>query len=281
MTHSILVSTAELAANLQNPAWVICDCRHDLMDTEKGRRAYQESHIPGAQFLHLDEDLSGAKTGRNGRHPLPDPVALAARLSKIGVDSSKRVIGYDDTGGPYAARLWWTLTWLGHPGAAILDGGIAAWVREGRPVTADVPRATPAYFVPRPKHDKRVEVGDVLASLSSKKTLIVDARAQDRFQGLTEPIDPVAGHIPGARNRFFKDNLTADGLFKSPEQLRGEFLALLGERSADQVVNQCGSGVTACHNLFAMELAGLTGSKLYPGSWSEWCADPARPVERA
>ena len=277
---ALLVSTQELASQLANASIIICDCRHDLMDLEKGRRAYAEGHIPGAHFLHLDDDLSGKKTGQNGRHPLPDVDTFAKKMGSIGIDHSKRVIAYDDAGGPYAARLWWLLRWLGHDQVAILDGGINKWLAERRAVDRTSPTARPATFAAKRKDGMTVDADFILASIKQPSAIVVDARAPERYRGDTEPIDPVAGHIPGALNRVFKNNLNADGTFKTAATLKQEFAELLKEKLSGQVVNQCGSGVTACHNLFAMEIAGLSGSKLYPGSWSEWCADPARPVAR-
>jgi thiosulfate/3-mercaptopyruvate sulfurtransferase len=279
--YSLLISSEELSAHLTDPHWVICDVRHDLADVEKGRRAYAEGHLPGAHFLHLDEHLSGRKTGNNGRHPLPDPQAFASRLSAIGISNETQVVAYDDAGGPYAARLWWMLRWIGHEAVAVLDGGINQWQKDGRALTRDIPQAYAAQFAPRISDAMRVDASYIVDHLGKPDALVVDARAEERYRGLAETIDPVAGHIPGAVNRFFKDNLDAAGRFKPAAQLRREFDALLGGRPATQVINQCGSGVTAAHNLLAMEIAGLKGSKLYPGSWSEWCADPARPVARA
>ncbi len=277
---ALLLSTEELANRLTDSDIVICDCRHDLMDLEKGRRAYAEGHIPGAHFLHLDDDLSGAKSGKNGRHPLPDIATLTKKLGSIGVDRSKRIIAYDDTGGPYAARLWWLLRWLGHDNVSILDGGINKWIAENRPADRNVPTAKATTFISTQRAGLTADASFILANISEGSSIVVDARAPERYRGDTEPIDPVAGHIPGAVNRVFKNNLNADGTFKSSAVLQLEFSALLGTTASSQVINQCGSGVTACHNLFAMELAGFGGSKLYPGSWSEWCADPVRPVAR-
>jgi thiosulfate/3-mercaptopyruvate sulfurtransferase len=276
----LLISTQQLADQLSGHDIVICDCRHDLMDLEKGRRAYAEGHIPGAHFLHLDDDLSGAKNGKNGRHPLPAIDAFAKKMGGIGIDHTKRVIAYDDAGGPYAARLWWLLRWLSHDNVAILDGGSNKWLAENRPTDRHVPTAKATTFVAKQRSGMSVDADFVLANISAGASIIVDARAPERYRGETEPIDPIAGHIPGALNRVFKNNLSADGTFKSAATLKQEFAALLGPKGGQQVVNQCGSGVTACHNLFAMEMAGLTGSKLYPGSWSEWCADPTRPVAK-
>ena len=273
-----LISSQQLADQLGDANIVICDCRHDLMDLEKGRRAYAEGHIPGAHFIHLDEDLSGKKTGQNGRHPLPDIDAFAKTMGSIGIDGTKQVIAYDDAGGPYAARLWWLLRWLGHDQVALLDGGINRWIAEGRAIDRVTPSAKPANFIAKQKNGMTVDANFILANIKQPSAIVVDARAPERYRGETEPIDAVAGHIPGALNRVFKNNLNTDGTFKSAAILKQEFAALLGGKSPSDVINQCGSGVTACHNLFAMEIAGLSGSKLYPGSWSEWCADPARPV---
>ncbi len=278
MTNSsgnVLVSVDELAAH---PQWRVFDCRHDLQNTEYGRSAYARGHIPGALFLHLDEDLSGTRNGSNGRHPLPVIADLAERMSACGVDASTQVVAYDNEGGIFASRLWWMLRWLGHERVAVLDGGLAGWKRSGRPLEESAPLVERKHFKALPQ-DMTVDAGQVLADLQSPQMLVVDARSPERFRGQNETLDPVGGHIPGAVNRFYFDNLDDDGCyFKSVEELRSEFAALLGDRPATSVAQQCGSGVTACHNLLAMELAGFSGSKLYPGSWSEWCADSSRPV---
>lgn len=276
-TWTTLISCDQLARELDNPAWVVVDCRHDLANPEFGRQAYADGHIPGAVFIHMDDDLSGPKTGRNGRHPLPDPARLARRLGALGIDSSKQVVAYDDAGGMYAARLWWLLRWLGHDAVAVLNGGLQAWQQTAGELTKlpATPKAT--TFTPEVR-DVHVDVDAVVRDHDSERMHIIDARSPDRFRGENETIDPVGGHIPGAINRFFKDNLDADGFLKPAAQLKAEFTTLLGDRALDRVVHQCGSGVTACHNLLAMEVAGLGGTRLYPGSWSEWCADPARAV---
>jgi thiosulfate/3-mercaptopyruvate sulfurtransferase len=271
----LLVSAEQLAVH---PEWRVFDCRHDLKNTEYGRQAYARGHIPGALFLHLDDDLSGAKDGRNGRHPLPDIAGFARRMSACGVDASTQVVAYDNEGGIFASRLWWMLRWLGHDKVAVLDGGLAGWKRSKRALEEAPPVVTPRIFTPQPR-DMTVDSGQVLADLQSARMLIVDARSPERFRGENETLDPVGGHIPGAVNRFYFDNLDDDGCFFKPvAELRAEFDAMLAGRPAESVVQQCGSGVTACHNMLAMELAGLSGSKLYPGSWSEWCADASRPV---
>jgi len=274
---NLLVSADDLAGH---PEWRLFDCRHDLKNTEYGRQAYAKAHIPGALFLHLDEDLSGVKTGANGRHPLPAIEAFASRMSSCGVDEGIQVVAYDNEGGIFASRLWWMLRWLGHERVAVLDGGLAGWKRSKRALDDAVPVVAERCFVPRPR-DLAVSTDDVAGAMSDARRLILDARSPERFRGENETLDPVGGHIPGAANRFYFDNLDDAGCyFKPADELRAEFDDLLGGRAPGNVIQQCGSGVTACHNLLAMELAGLSGSKLYPGSWSEWCADPARPVAR-
>ena len=276
MTYTTLISVADLARHLDDPAYVIFDCRHELTNPEFGSKAYAESHLPGALFAHLDRDLAAPLTGRNGRHPLPDPKTFAAWLSRMGVAADKQVIGYDNAAGVYASRLWWMLRWMGHRNVAVLDGGWQAWVAANHPVTKDVRTPAPTTFVGK-ADNSWVDAAYLMSHLQSPDMVLIDARANDRFHGQNETIDPVGGHIPGARNRFFKDNLTAAGTFKPAEALRKEFTEILGGKSPAQLVSQCGSGVTACHNLLAMEIAGLEGGRLYPGSWSEWIADPARP----
>lgn len=277
----MLVTTAELANHLHDPAWMLFDTRHDLLDTSKGPREYSQGHIEGAHFLSIDDDLSAAKTGTNGRHPLPDPLSFARKMAALGASPALQFVIYDGTGGMYAARLWWMLRWIGATKVALLDGGIAKWVAEKRPVTTVVP--APRTGVPNqfsPRAGMTVDAADVRAHLDDATRTVLDARASERYRGEVEPIDPVAGHIPGAVNRFWQANLSPDGTFKTREDLQREYSQLLAGRPPSAIVHQCGSGVTACHNLFAMEWAGLPGSRLYPGSWSEWVADPARPVAR-
>jgi len=274
----MLVPTAELAAHLHDPAWIIFDCRHDLMKPEIGVQLYAKSHLPGARFASVDRDLSGPLTGKNGRHPLPDAEVFVAWLGSQGVSNTSQVVAYDSGGSMYAARLWWMLShWLGHKHVAVLDGGWDIWSRAGFPVTSKVPKATPAPFSAKP-HDALVTVDQVLAHLGKPDMQVIDARAPDRFRGQNETIDPVGGHIPGAANRLFRDNLDAFGFYKPPAELRAAFEPLVGKHPLHEIVHQCGSGITAAHNLLAMEIAGLKGTRLYPGSWSEWCSDPSRPV---
>jgi len=276
MSGSMLVSTAELAGHLDE--WRLFDCRHDLMKPELGESQYRESHIPGALFAHLERDLSAPKNGRNGRHPLPGPEKFAQTLGRWGLKASDHVVCYDGGNGMFASRLWWMLRWLGHTGVAVLDGGFAKWTKEGRPLTADVPQFEPTLFSPR-LQPMAVDVATVEKNLG--KMALLDARAAPRYRGEIEPIDAEPGHIPGALNRQSLDNVNADGTFKPAHEIRKGFAATLGTRRASEVVNYCGSGVSACHNLLAMEIAGLTGAKLYAGSWSEWIADPSRPREKS
>ncbi|HJW25185.1 MAG TPA: sulfurtransferase [Rhodocyclaceae bacterium] len=279
MSFTALVDAGTLARHLDDPAWRIFDVRHQLADTGYGEGAYSQGHMPGAFFLHCDRDLSGPTTGSNGRHPLPDPEVLAAKLAACGVDGATQVVVYDDCQGMIAGRLWWLLRWLGHDRVAVLDGGLQAWLALGGAMTAEVSVAQPARFEARPR-DWVVDAHSILTHVESSAMRVVDARSPDRFRGENETIDPVGGHIPGAYNRFFKDNLGPDGRFKPAEALRAEWLAFLGDAAPEQVVHQCGSGVSACHNILAMEVAGLPSPRLYAGSWSEWCADPQRPVAR-
>ena len=272
-----LINAGELSAHLDDPGWIVFDCRHDLADIDAGRRAYAQSHIRGARFVNLDQDLSGVKTGSNGRHPLPGPARFCARLAALGLRNSMQVVAYDASGGPYAARLWWMLRWVGHQRVAVLDGGWNAWLKAGRAVTAEIPALTRGDFAGTPRAIT-VDAKYVESAIGSADTRVIDARSPDRFRGENETLDPVGGHIPGASNRFFQNNLGADGCFKPAAVLKQEFSALLGATAPQQVVHQCGSGVTACHNHLAMEIAGLSGSRVYPGSWSEWCSDPRRPV---
>jgi thiosulfate/3-mercaptopyruvate sulfurtransferase len=276
LAFSTLVSSAELAAHLGE--WRIFDCRHDLAKPELGGEQYRQAHIPGALFASLDRDLSAPKSGSNGRHPLPTPEAFGAWLGRQGLRSQDQVVCYDAANGAMAARLWWLLRWVGHDAVAVLDGGFAKWTAEGRPASADVLQFPPTTFPIRVRAEMAVDVGAI--AKNPRQRLLLDARAPARYRGEQEPIDPVAGRIPGALNRFNMDNVRGDGRFKSPEDLKREFQQVLGARAPGEVINYCGSGVAACHNLLAMELAGLRGAKLYAGSWSEWIADPARPREK-
>lgn len=271
-----LVSTDELAAH---PEWRVFDCRHDLAKPELGEQQYLDAHLPGALFAHLDHDLSGPKTGNNGRHPLPEPKTFIAWLGRQGLQPADQVVCYDGGPGAMAARLWWMLRWAGHETVAVLDGGLAKWLREGRPVTAEILEVVRAGY---PGKTRASMVASLpLVEKKLKRASLLDARAPARYRGEQEPIDPVAGRIPGAKNRFNNDNLSTDGTFKKPKLLRTDFEAVLSGRNPADVIHYCGSGVAACHNALAMQIAGLTGSRVYVGSWSEWSADPARPIARS
>ncbi len=278
MTWTTLISADELGVAIDR--CVVIDCRHDLLNPRAGIDAYTAGHIPGARFLSQDTDLAGPKNGRNGRHPLPDRETLAARLRACGLNSGQQLVAYDAHGGMYAARLWWLARWLGHAQVAVLDGGLDAWRRERLPLATDVPAPGAGNFQASDSVSRSIDAAEIQASLGSGTRLIIDARAAERYRGEVEPMDPVAGHIPGALNRPFAQNLRPDGRFKPGPVLRAEFDTLLGGHDPASVVHQCGSGVTACHNLLAMALAGHPETQLYPGSWSEWCSDPARPVAR-
>ncbi|WP_233237625.1 sulfurtransferase [Bordetella sp. LUAb4] len=277
-----LISASELAVRLGDADLRLFDLRHDLMDHAAGRRQYEQSHIAGARYLDNETELAAPRTGKNGRHPLPERAALAALLASHGVTPNTLVVAYDASGGQFASHLWWMLRWLGHDRVAVLDGGWQAWSAAGLAVESGTgpqtdPAATSGGLTPRAALTEPVNADTVLANIAQPAFTVLDARAAARYRGEMEPIDPVAGHIPGALNRPNTDNLAADGRFKSPQELRKEFEAVLGKRAPDAIVHQCGSGITASHNLLAMEVAGLSGSRLYPGSWSEWVSDASRP----
>ena len=273
--YTTLISTDELAAHLEGSAFVVVDCRFNLEDVESGRRAYEAAHIPGAVYANLNDDLASPPDGKNGRHPLPDPAAFARTLGRLGIGNGTQVIAYDQDAGMYASRLWWMLRWMGHEKAAVLDGGFAKWSAEGRATSSGVELRLARSFTGKPRSEMVVSAADI-----GTDTPLLDARAPERFHGDVEPIDPVAGHIPGARNHFYMSNLSADGAFRPAHELRAQLTKALGDTSPEGLVCYCGSGVSACHNLLALEHAGLHGALLYPGSWSEWSSDPSRPVER-
>lgn len=273
-----LVDTATLAAHLDDPHWIVVDCRFILTDPDAGRRSYAVGHIPGARYAHLDADLAGPITATSGRHPLPDPDTLARKLGAWGIGNDTQVVVYDDSFGSIAARLWWLLRWLGHEQVALLDGGIPKWKREGRAITDQVVTVTPTRFVPRVNDALRVDAAVVERIRTQPGSRLIDVRAEERFSGEREMLDRVAGHVPGARNVPFDDNLDNPGTYLAPETLRALYADVLGDAAPADTVVMCGSGVTACHTLVALEHAGLSGAKLYVGSWSEWIRDPARPV---
>lgn len=281
MHYRTLIGAEVLARHISDPGWVIIDCRFSLADTNVGELAYGVGHIPGAYYAHLERDLSGAVTESSGRHPLPEADALCQRLGGWGISSATQVVVYDQGNSAMAARLWWLLRWLGHESVAVLDGGWRQW-QAGGWASQQVPHAAVAARYPgKAQRAMCLSSAEVEAGLAEDEILLLDARAPERFCGDAEPIDPVAGHVPGAINRCFQLNVDKRGLFKSPGQLAKEFETLLVRHSPQQVVHMCGSGVTACHNLLAMEYAGLSGSRLYVGSWSEWVRDLKRPVGKS
>jgi thiosulfate/3-mercaptopyruvate sulfurtransferase len=278
--YKTLADCRTLAAHLSDPAWVVVDCRFSLSDPDAGMRAYQAGHIPGARYAHLNNDLASSITAGSGRHPLPDPAVLAQKLGQWGIDADKQVVVYDDSFGAMAARLWWLLRWLGHGAVALLDGGLPKWQREGHPLNTQAPVISPARFVPQLCAGFWVDSQTVQHAVTQRDHRVIDARTEERFKGEVEPLDKVAGHIPGALNLPFEDNLHISGTFLPAQELRELYTGLLADVKPQQVIQMCGSGVTACHNILAMEHAGLPGARLYAGSWSEWITDVSRPVAR-
>ena len=278
--YQTLISTSQLLTCLTDPSWVVVDCRYDLRNKEWGLEQYLTGHIPGAVYASLSKDLSGPKTATSGRHPLPDPKSTANTFGRLGITRAKQVVCYDQDVGMYAARFWWMLRYLGHSAVAVVDGGFKKWTLENQKTQSGLETNPAVTFSGSPQQHKLLDTKQVLHGLSRSENLLVDARAPERYQGASESLDRVAGHIPGAKNYFFKNNLDSDNTFLSPAVLRKQLSAILGDTPPEKTTMYCGSGVTACHNLLAMEQAGLPGARLYPGSWSEWSNDPARPVER-
>jgi len=278
--YTTLIQPAQLARIADDENVAILDCRHELGKPQWGDEAYAQGHIPRAIQAHLDRDLSAPIGPQTGRHPLPDVAKLAETLSRWGIDDSVQVVAYDQGNGAYGARAWWLLRWLGHEKVAVLDGGLPAWQEAGLPISRDPATRKPRVFTPRVRNGAFVTAAEVQQALADRSIALVDARGADRFAGENETIDPVAGHVPGATNRPFAKNLDARSRFLPADELRRQWSAHLGTRPVSEVVTMCGSGVTACHNLLALELAGMPGARLYAGSWSEWIRDPSRPVAK-
>lgn len=273
-----LISAEDLSEHIKESEWAVIDCRFDLKNPEWGFESYKQAHIPGAIYAHLDKDLSGPITPRTGRHPLPEIQIISDRLSGWGIDQNTQVVVYDTAGGAFACRLWWQLRFLGHRKAAVLDGGFQSWQQAGFHTTSGIESRPRAVFTPQPDWQMAADADEVERIREDPSYRLIDARAPERYRGESEPIDPVAGHIPGAVNRFHGANLGADGRFLSAVELRRQFDSILGHTPPDHVIVYCGSGVTSTHHILAMEIAGLPGARLYPGSWSEWIRDPNRPI---
>jgi len=280
MTYKTLVSATTLNQHINDPNWVVVDCRFSLANCDAGGYAYRHGHLPHARYAHLNKDLSSAIADYTGRHPLPNFALLATKLGAWGIANDTQVIAYDDNGGAFAGRLWWLLRCLGHEKVALLDGGIQKWQKQSFSLTTALPIIKTVTYRPYQNTALWLNASQVQTSLAKKTICLLDARTPERYRGEQEPIDPVAGHIPGALNRPFQLNLDTKGVFLSADSLRTQFKKLIGATVPEQVVHYCGSGVTACHNLLSMEHAGLTGSKLYAGSWSEWIRDKNRMIAR-
>lgn len=278
MRYTTIISHQELFPHLGSPSWAIVDCRFDLLDPARGEREYLDAHIPGAVYAHLDKDLSAPVTGTNGRHPLPTVEKLSTVFSQWGIGKDVQVVAYDASGGPFASRLWWSLRYLGHDAVAVLDGGFPSWIQAELPISSGLENRSASLFKPQVRPSMRATIPQVMAQIHFTSPRLMDARSPERHSGMEEPHDPVAGHIPRSFNHFWGKNLDENGNFLSREILHKQYKDLLGEQSTKSLIVYCGSGVTSCHNLLTMVYAGFEGARLYPGSWSEWCSNPARPV---
>ena len=278
MTYKTIISSDILKNNIDNKDFIIFDCRCDVKDSAYGIQAYTEGHIPNSIFVDIDSDLASEKTVTSGRHPLPDVDALSEKLSQWGLNSSKQAVIYDDAGGAFAGRMWWILKWLGHANVAVLDGALGGWMASGGKLTQDNTVFERSVFTPNAQDDMYVSINDVEDAQYKMNKLIIDARSKERYLGIKDPVDPIAGHIPGAISHPLGQNLDKKGHFKSPEELKHSFSKLIGETESGDIISMCGSGITACHNILALEIAGVCGIKLYVGSWSEWIMDKNRPI---
>jgi thiosulfate/3-mercaptopyruvate sulfurtransferase len=278
MSYKTIISSDILKKNIDNKDFIIFDCRCDVKDSTYGLQAYNEGHIPNSIFVDIDADLASEKTVNSGRHPLPDPDTLSEKLSQWGFNSSKQAVVYDDAGGAFAGRMWWILRWLGHTNVAVLDGALGGWMASGGKLTQDNTIFERSVFVPNIQDAMHVSIKDVEDAQYKMDKLIVDARSKERYLGIKDPVDPIAGHIPGAISHPLGQNLDKKGHFKSVEELKHTFSKLIGEAESNDIISMCGSGITACHNILALEIAGVHGIKLYVGSWSEWIMDKSRPI---
>ena len=278
MSYKTIISAKDLLTNINNKEFVVFDCRCDIKDSKFGIQSYTEGHIENAIFIDVDMDLASEKTQSSGRHPLPEPNILSEKLSQWGLSNSKQAVVYDDVGGAFAGRMWWILKWLGHKNVAVLDGGLNAWLKIGGKLVTKNTLFEKETFVPEVNNSMQVFINDIEDAQYKMNKLIIDARSKERYLGIKDPIDPIAGHIPGAISHPLGQNLTKEGVFKSPEELKHLYLKILSDINGSNVISMCGSGVTACHNILAMEIAGIYGVKLYVGSWSEWITKPDRPI---
>ena len=278
MSYKTIISAKDLLTNINNKEFVVFDCRCDIKDSKFGIQSYTEGHIENAIFVDVDMDLASEKTQSSGRHPLPEPNILSEKLSQWGLSNSKQAVVYDDVGGAFAGRMWWILKWLGHKNVAVLDGGLNAWLKIGGKLVTKNTLFEKETFVPEVNNSMQVFINDIEDAQYKMNKLIIDARSKERYLGIKDPIDPIAGHIPGAISHPLGQNLTKEGIFKSPEELKHLYLKVLSDIDGSNVISMCGSGVTACHNILAMEIAGIYGVKLYVGSWSEWITKPDRPI---
>mgnify|MGYP001177511908 FL=1 len=278
MSYKTIISAKDLLININNKGFVIFDCRCDIKDSKFGIQSYTEGHIENAIFVDTDMDLSSEKTQFSGRHPLPEPNILSEKLSQWGLSNSKQAVVYDDVGGAFAGRMWWILKWLGHKNVAVLDGGLGAWLKVGGKLVVKDTLFEKGIFIPEVNNLMQVFIDDIKDAQYKMNKLIIDARSKERYLGIKDPVDPIAGHIPGAISHPLGQNLTKEGTFKSPEELKHLYLKILSDIDGSNVISMCGSGVTACHNILAMEIAGIYGVKLYVGSWSEWITKPDRPI---
>ena len=278
MSYKTIISADNLIKNINNKDFIIFDCRCDISDSSYGINAYNEGHIENSIFVDVDHDLASEKTANSGRHPLPDPELLSEKLSQWGMANNKQAIVYDDAGGAFAGRMWWILKWLGHSDVAVLDGALGGWMSSGGKLSSKPTIFERDVFNPSIKDDMHVSIQDVEDAQYKMSKLILDARSKERYLGIKDEVDPVAGHIPGAISHPLGQNLDKNGHFKSPEELRHIFNKLLGDTSSSDIISMCGSGITACHNILALEMSGIKGVPLYVGSWSEWITDKNRPI---
>ena len=278
MSYKTIISAKDLLANSKNKDFVIFDCRCDIKDSKFGIQSYTEGHIENAIFVDTDMDLASEKTQSSGRHPLPEPNILSEKLSQWGLSNSKQAVVYDDVSGAFAGRMWWILKWLGHKNVAVLDGGLSAWLKVGGKLVTKGTLFEKGAFIPEVNNSMQVFIDDIEDAQYKMNKLIIDARSKERYLGIKDPVDPIAGHIPGAISHPLGQNLTKEGTFKSPEELKHLYRKILSDIDGSNVISMCGSGVTGCHNILAMEIAGIYGVKLYVGSWSEWITKPDRPI---